>query len=436
MDATQYKQAILQTLDAIGGEVTACADAIHGYAELSGEEHRSAAALEELLEHHGFAVERGLKDLPTAFRAVYGSGPVRIGFMCEYDALAGLQQDDVPCQQGNGTPGHGCGHNLLGAGSAAAGIALARLVDQGLPATVVVYGTPAEETLAGKTIMVNNGCFRDVDVVLGWHPHNHSEPGEIKHKAAAAFTMTFHGRAAHACNCPENGRSALDAAELTNIGVNYLREHVDKDCYMHYCYTHGGERPNIVPDYAQLWYMVRAYTFAQMKELEARVRRVAEGACLMTDTTVEVKILGENHDSKLNFTLAALAHDCMEAIGAPRFTEEEKAYARQVAQAVGLPGVEGELDESILPVDGTIKKDNGSSDVADVSQIVPVVNINTACYGRKTPNHSWAVTVQADKPAAHRGMLFAAKTLALMGTRLATEPTLLAAVRAEFEQAE
>ena len=141
MDATQYKQAILQTLDAIGGEVTACADAIHGYAELSGEEHRSAAALEELLEHHGFAVERGLKDLPTAFRAVYGSGPVRIGFMCEYDALAGLQQDDVPCQQGNGTPGHGCGHNLLGAGSAAAGIALARLVDQGLPATVVVYGT-------------------------------------------------------------------------------------------------------------------------------------------------------------------------------------------------------------------------------------------------------------------------------------------------------
>ena len=211
---------------------------------------------------------------------------------------------------------------------------------------------------------------------------------------------------------------------------------MDKDCYMHYCYTHGGERPNIVPDYAQLWYMVRAYTFAQMKELEARVRRVAEGACLMTDTTVEVKILGENHDSKLNFTLAALAHDCMEAIGAPRFTEEEKAYARQVAQAVGLPGVEGELDESILPVDGTIKKDNGSSDVADVSQIVPVVNINTACYGRKTPNHSWAVTVQADKPAAHRGMLFAAKTLALMGTRLATEPTLLAAVRAEFEQAE
>ena len=299
------QQRIETWLEEHGPEFAACADTIHGMAELSGEEHRSATVLEDLLERHGFTVERGLKDQPTAFRAVYGNGPVRIGFMCEYDALASLQQDDVPYQQGNGGPGHGCGHNLLGAGSAAAGIALAQLVDEGLPATVVVYGTPAEETLAGKTIMIENGYFRDVDVCLAWHPLDHNDPGEVKFKAAEALTFTFHGRAAHACNCPENGRSALDAAELTNIGVNYLREHVDKDCYMHYCYTHGGERPNIVPDYAQLWYMVRAYTFAQMKELEARVRRVAEGACLMTDTTVEVKILGENHDSKLNFTLAA-----------------------------------------------------------------------------------------------------------------------------------
>ena len=434
MDATQYKQAILQTLDAIGSEVTACADAIHGYAELSGEEHRSAAALEELLEHHGFAVERGLKDLPTAFRAVYGSGPVRIGFMCEYDALAGLQQDDVPCQQGNGTPGHGCGHNLLGAGSAAAGIALARLVDQGLPATVVVYGTPAEETLAGKTIMVNNGCFRDVDVVLGWHPHNHSEPGEIKHKAAAAFTMTFHGRAAHACNCPENGRSALDAAELTNIGVNYLREHVDRDCYMHYCYLNGGERPNIVPDYAKLWYMVRAYTYAQMKEVEQRVKRIAEGACLMTDTTVEFETLGDTHDNRLNFTLSRIVWEAMEAVGAPCFTEEETAYARQIAQHAGVPGFTGDFDTRIVPADRTIKIDNGSTDLADVSQVVPTINMFAACFAANTPMHTWAVTAQACRPSAHRGMRFAAASLALAGARLASDPESLAAVRAEFEK--
>ena len=435
----EIKKAALHTIDAHANTFTAISDAIWDEPELSLKEFKAAALYTDALEKLGFTVQKNLCGIETAFSGSYGSGHPVIGILGEFDALSGLSQQSGVAEAQSVTPGgngHGCGHNLLGAGSAAAGIALAQLVDEGLPATVVVYGTPAEETLAGKTIMIENGYFRDVDVCLAWHPLDHNDPGEVKFKAAEALTFTFHGRAAHACNCPENGRSALDAAELTNIGVNYLREHVDKDCYMHYCYTHGGERPNIVPDYAQLWYMVRAYTFAQMKELEARVRRVAEGACLMTDTTVEVKILGENHDSKLNFTLAALAHDCMEAIGAPRFTEEEKAYARQVAQAVGLPGVEGELDESILPVDGTIKKDNGSSDVADVSQIVPVVNINTACYGRKTPNHSWAVTVQADKPAAHRGMLFAAKTLALMGTRLATEPTLLAAVRAEFEQAE
>ena len=417
-------------------EFAAASDEIHRLAEPSGEEYRSAQVLEELLERHGFQVERGLTDQPTAFRAVYGDGPVRIGYMCEYDSLATLQQEDVPYQKGNGGFGHGCGHNLLGAGSAAAGIALKELIErEKLPITVVVYGTPAEETLTGKTIMVENGYFRDVDVCLGWHPLDHNDPGEVKFKAASAFTMTFHGKAAHACNCPENGRSALDAAELTNVGVNYLREHVNRDCYMHYSYLHGGDRPNIVPETAKLWYMVRAYTYKEMRELRERVERVAQGACMMTDTTVTFETIGENHDNKMNFTLAELAWECMNAIGAPVFSQEDREFAREVAKNVGIEGVEGELDESILAVDKTIKKDNGSSDIADVSQIVPVVNINTACYGRKTPNHSWAVTVQARRPAAHKGMIFAAKTLALMGVRLALQPELMKKVREEFERA-
>ncbi len=429
-----YQEIIDRYLEENQAEFAACANKIHTLAELSCEEFQSAIVLEDLLERHGFTVERGLKDQPTAFRAEYGSGAVRIGFMCEYDALATLQQDDVPYQSGNGAPGHGCAHNLLGAGSAAAGIALKQLVDQGLPATIVIYGTPAEETLAGKNIMIRNGYFRDIDVCLAWHPLDHNDPGEVRFMAATGITMTFHGRAAHACNCPENGRSAVDAAELTNIGVNYLREHVDKDSYMHYCYLNGGDRPNIVPEYAKLWYMVRSSTYAKMKELERRVKRIAEGACMMSETTVDFEALGESYDSKLNFTLCALAYDCMKALGAPKFTEEEKAYARKIAEALALPTVTGEMDEDILPVDGTPKNDHGSSDVADVSQIVPVVNINTACYARKTPNHSWAVTVQANKSAAHRGMLFAAKTLALMGARLATEPELLASVQAEFQK--
>lgn len=431
------KKTIESYLDANQAEFTACSDKIHDFAELSGEEYKSAQALEDLLEKHGFAVERGLKDQPTAFRAVYGNGKVSIGYMCEYDALASLQQDDVTYQKGNGCPGHGCGHNLLGAGSAAAGIALKELIEkEGLDAKIVVYGTPAEETLEGKNIMIENGYFRDVDVCLAWHPLDHNNPGEVKFKAVSAFTMTFHGVAAHACNCPENGKSALDAAELTNIGVNYLREHVNRDCYMHYSYINGGSRPNIVPDCAKLWYMVRAYTYKDMLELRKRVEQIAKGACMMTQTTVDFDIIGENHDNKMSFSLAKLAHDTMEEVGAPHFDEADKAYAKEVAKNVGIEGVEGELSESIMPVDRTIKKDNGSSDVADVSQVVPVVNINTTCYGRHTPNHSWAVTAQTTHPAAHKGMMFAAKVLARMGERLAAEPELLAEVKEEFKNAQ
>ena len=433
MTGMDEKTIIKEILEGIQEEIISCADEIHTYAELSGEEYKSAEALENLLEQHGFAVERGLKDQPTAFRAVYGNGGVRIGYMCEYDSLAALQQEDVPYQCGNGAPGHGCGHNLLGAGSAAAGIALKNLIEKkGMAATVVVYGTPAEEILTGKTIMVANGYFRDVDVCLGWHPLDHNNPGEVKFKAASAFTMTFHGKAAHACNCPENGRSALDAAELTNVGVNYLREHVNRDCYMHYCYMNGGERPNIVPDYAKLWYMTRAYTYDEMMELRRRVERIAQGACMMTDTTVEFETIGDNHDNKLNFTLAGLAYQCMEEVGTPRFSEEDKAFAREVAGNIGIDGIVGELDETIMPVDGTIKKDNGSSDVADVSQVVPTVNINTACYGRHTPNHSWAVTVQSKRPAAHKGMMYAANVMTLMAARLIQDRELLARVKEEF----
>ncbi len=431
-----YQEKIEAYLDEHLEEFSTCAKKIHEFAEPSSEEYQSAALLCDLLEENGFTVERGLKEQKTAFRAVYGNGPFRIGYMCEYDSLATLHQEDVPYPCGNGGFGHGCGHNLLGVGSAAAGLAIKELIEKHqLPATVVVYGTPAEETLEGKTVMIKNGYFRDVDVCLAWHPLDHNDCGEVKFKACAAMTMTFHGVKAHACNCPENGRSALDAAELTNVGCNYLREHIDRDSYLHYSYINGGDRPNIVPDYAKLWYMVRAYTFNQMQVLVERIKQVAQGACMMTGTTVEFSVIGENHDSKLNFHLASLAYECMKQIGPPSFTEEEKAYAKTIAEAVGIPGVEGELDEGLVVPDGTIKKDNGSSDVADVSQIVPVVNINTACYGRRTPNHSWAVTVQVDKPAAYKGMNFAAKVLALMGARLAVEPELYQQVKEEFDKA-
>lgn len=413
--------------------IVACANEVFHYAEASGQEVRSAAALEQLLEDQGFVVERGLQDLPTAFRAVYGNGPVRIGLMCEYDALAGLHQEQVPYQKGNGGFGHGCGHHLLGAGSAGAGILLKSFVEEGLPATIVVYGTPAEETLEGKTIMVKNGYFKDVDVVLGWHPHSHNNPGIIRHKAAGAFTMAFYGRAAHACNCPENGRSALDAAELTNIGCNYLREHIDRDSYLHYCYVNGGERPNIVPDFAKLWYMVRAATYSQMKEVEARVKRIAQGACMMTDTRVEFQLLGDTHDNKVNFTLAGLGEECMRQIGMPSYTQEELDYASRLAAQVGVGGCVGEFDQIIMEADQPVEKDNGSTDLSDVSQVVPTNNLYVACFLKQTPLHSWAATAQGTCSFAHKGMLLAAETLALMGVRIAREKELLEKIQAEFQ---
>ncbi len=418
-------------------DIIDCANRIHSYAELSSEEYKSAEDLADLLEKKGFTVERGLKESPTAFRATYGTGKLSIGYLSEYDALATLQQDDVPYQCGNGNPGHGCGHNLLGAGSAGAGIIIKDMIDQGLlDAKVVVYGTPAEETLQGKTIMLKNGYFKDIDVCLGWHPLDHNNPGEVKFKAAISFTMTYKGKAAHACNCPENGRSALDAAELTNVGVNYLREHVNRDCYMHYCYINAGDRPNIVPEDAKLWYVVRAYTHKDALDLQKRVENIAKGACMMTDTTVEFEVLGDNHDNKLNFTLANLAYESMKDVGTPKFTDEDKAYAKQVAENIKIDGVVGNLDETIMPTDRTIKKDNGSSDIADVSQVVPTVNINTACYGRYTPNHSWAVTAQSNKPAAHKGMLFASQVLALMGVKIAQDNELYNKIKQEFDAAE
>ena len=409
-------------------------DAIYEYAELAKEEIKSSAALEHLLEAFGFTVERPYKELPTAFRAVKGKGELSIGYLCEYDALPGLWQDPVPYQKGNGNSGHGCGHNLLGVGSAAAGIALAHLAEKNeWNIRVVVYGTPAEERYSGKTIMANTGAFRDLTVCLGWHPLDHNDCGMTKFKAISSFEIIFHGKKAHACNCPELGRSALDACELMNVGCNYLREHVNRDCYFHYCYTNGGEVPNIVLDQASVWYLARAYTFEEMKALRERILDVARGAALMTGTQMEYRISSENPDNRLNFTLSKLAYECMEEIGAPEFTEEEKNWSREVASHVDLPEADGEFDNEVTkPMEDRVVKDNGSSDISDVSQIVPTVNLYMTCYGRKTPNHSWAISAQTKTHAAHVGMLRAAKVLALMGSRLACESNLVEEAEKEF----
>lgn len=410
-------------------------DQIYEYAELAKEEVKSSEALKQVLKIFGFSVETPFSELPTAFRAVKGTGDIKIGFLCEYDALPGLWQEQVPYPKGNGANGHGCGHNLLGAGSAAAGIALAHMAqEQGLNLTVIVYGTPAEERYSGKSIMAKAGAFQELDVCLGWHPLDHNDCGMTKFKAMSSFEVTFHGKKAHACNCPELGRSALDACELMNIGCNYLREHIDRDSYLHYCYTNGGEVPNIVPDCASVWYYARSYTYKSMKTLVKRILDVARGAALMTGTQMEYHISSENHDNKLNFTLSHLAYECMLEAGNPAFSEQDLEYSRAVASHIDLEEADGEFNLTVTePEKNRIIKDNGSSDISDVSWIVPTVNLYMTCYGRNTPNHSWAVSAQVKQHGAHAGMLRAAKVLALMGIRLALDEHLLHEVKEEFE---
>jgi aminobenzoyl-glutamate utilization protein B len=434
MDMNEILKEISGYLEEHSSQFYQVSDEIYDYAELSKEEVKSAKALENLLGSFGFEVENTFEDLPTAFRAVKGNGEVKIGFLCEYDALPGLQQEPVPYPKGNGCSGHGCGHNLLGTGSAAAGIALAEIAEKhDLNITVVVYGTPAEERYSGKNLMAEAGAFKELDVCLGWHPLDRNDCGMTKFKAMSSFEVIFHGKKAHACNCPELGRSALDACELMNVGCNYLREHVDRDSYFHYCYTNGGEVPNIVPDLASVWYYARAYTYDDMILLRERMLEVARGASIMTGTTFDYKISGESRDNKLNLTLSKLAYECMSQVGSPAFTQEDLDYSRQVAANVDLEEADGGFDNTVLrPSAERLIKDNGSSDISDVSWITPTVNLYMTCYGRKTPNHSWAISAQVKTHAAHVGMLRAAKVLALMGANLAADQALLDKVKEEF----
>lgn len=408
----------------------AVAEAIHGYAETAGEEHRSAQALTEWLEANGFAVERGLGSQPTAFRARKGEGTPAIAFLCEYDALPGLAWEGgrpVPER-----PGHGCGHNLLGAGSALAAIALAEAMEaENHSGSVLVYGTPAEETLYGKTCLRREGYFRDLDAVLTWHPLTMNRAGEMQHKAMHSVVCEYHGKSAHASVCPEQGRSALDACELMNIGVNYLREHVPGDVRMHYGYTDAGGAPNVVPAQAAVWYFLRAGRRGVADEVLARVHDIARGAALMTGTTVESRVLASTDHTRINHTLAALAHAHMVALGGSDFTPEEVARAAAFAGEAGLSGA---LRGDVLPLAGHPIEEHGSTDFSDVSQVAPSLEIFTACFLDDTPNHHWTVTAQAKMPFAYRGMAFAAKILAMTGLDLIFRPGVLEEVRREFNE--
>jgi aminobenzoyl-glutamate utilization protein B len=406
------------------------------------------------LRQDGFTITSGLGGMPTAFVAEYthGEGGPIVGFLGEYDALPGLSQErsDTQTPIVPDGPGHGCGHNLLGTASlAAASVLKAWLVASGTSGTVRYYGCPAEETGEGKSFMARAGAFDDLDLALTWHPGATTMPLMCSTLASSKVKYRFRGRTAHAAGNPESGRSALDAVELMNVGVNYLREHMPEKARIHYVITKGGGAPNVVPDDCEVWYYVRSPERHQVDELLERVNNVARGAALMTETTLEINFQAGSYNYLPNKALSRRVFDALNELGPAEFTDEEIETARtisrafpqtlreQLTRAEYLPASrydEGLVAE-ILPMVGEGDVMAGSTDVSDVSWIAPTAQLLTTCFALGTPGHSWAITATSGMSIGQKGMILAAKAMAITAADAIADPELLAAAKAEFAEA-
>ena len=456
----QEKQAALEALESKQETVYRVADAIWEYAELSLQEERSAALYCRVLEEEGFSVEPGVCGIPTAFAASYGSGRPIIGILAEYDALSGLSQKGGSLEREELVPGgcgHGCGHNLLGAGALAAALGVkAYLEETKRPGTVVLYGCPGEEGGAAKAFMARENLWRSLDAALTWHPGDANEVVTGSSNSCIQTQYLFSGVAAHAAGDPERGRSALDAVELMNIGVQFLREHMSSRARIHYAITDaGGRSPNVVQPRASVLYMVRSNRVAEAVELQERVDRIAQGAALMTGTSFEKKFIDGLADTVPNHTLESVLYRNFQALGPVLHTEEEHAYADALAKTYPgsgrVPGIGPENDtdlaeevkalrernghamnDFLLPLYQGDAFDPGSTDVGDVSWQTPTGQIHAAAWPNGTPGHSWQSVSIGRTDIGRRAALQAGKVLAAAAIDLLEEPALLEEARAEF----
>jgi aminobenzoyl-glutamate utilization protein B len=448
---------IPQWIDGKQGFFTNLSDQIWELAETGYQEHQSAQLLADTLETAGFTVERGIAEIPTAFVASYGTEKPVIAILGEYDALPGLSQKVAATQQPVkvGGNGHGCGHNLLGVGALAAAMAVKEVIDAGdVQGTIRYYGCPAEENGSGKAFMARAGVFDDVDLSLTWHPGMFNGSISVNMLSNIKVKFKFHGRASHAAADPQNGRSALDAIELMNVGVNYLREHIIQEARLHYVIINGGGiAPNVVPPFAESLYMIRAPRPDQLKPIYERVLDVARGAALMTGTEMEHAVISGASNLVFNNTIVDVLHEKMDEVAPPAFTEEERNFARELAPSFPEGGgmMEGfakmlgpnvkqllaNAKETLL-VEGVMpafKKDialPGSTDVGDVSWVTPTGQIMTTCYAFGTPGHSWQLVAQSGMSIGHKGMLYAGKVLSLTALEFMQNVDLLAKAQDEF----
>jgi len=420
-------EAILDYLNDQDEKLSYIAKEIWDHPQIALEETFAAKLLSDELAEAGFTIEHGVGQMETAFVASWGEGRPIIGILGEYDALPGLSQDldfnKTPLVDGG--PGHGCGHNLFGTACFGAAMAVKeRMEAENVPGTIRFYGCPAEETLVGKTFMAKDGVFDDLDAALSWHP--------------GATNM---------------GRSALDGAMLMDVGVNYLREHVVQEARIHSVITSGGQAPNVVPAYAQIWYFVRAPKRSQVEEIYARMLEIAEGAAMMSGTTHDIDFITGCHDMLSNKVISNVLLEKMEEVNDIRFTEQERAFARQLQQSFPDGSIQHAFDRAVKNTTATVDPAEiddplwervlphlqdpghspGSTEVAEASQIAPTGQIRTTCWPLGTPPHSWQTVASSGSSIGFKGMLFASKAIALTAFDLMTRPDLLAAAQAEFE---
>ena len=435
-DIASLKDTATAAVDEQRDVMIEMSDAIWGYAETALGETRSAKQLADYAESQGFAVERGVAGMPTAFIASYGEGRPIIGILGEFDALPRLSQSATPTRNAivADAPGHGCGHNLFGVASLAAANSIRQLIEAGeLAGTIRFYGTPAEESIGGKTYMARDGIFDDLDVALSWHPDSETGVDTAGSQAMVETMVEFTGSASHAAADPWNGRSALDGLELFTHALNLLREHVRPSVRMHYAYIDGGGAPNVVPATASAEGWIRDNDIGSVMELFERVKNMADGAAMAANVEAHFRLISGTYNILNNKQAAKVVHANLEQLGPVPFSSAHDAFARELQQAMGVPAV-GVTDE-IEPLDlEATQIEGGSTDVADVSWVVPTIDFVVATAPVDIPWHSWGVVASSGRPIGHAGMHYAAKALAMTMVDLFSSPQTIAAIKAEFEQ--
>lgn len=454
-----HKEFVTQAIEEKKERIIDLSDRIFDFAELGFHEFKTAALYEEVLKKEGFQVEMGLAGMPTAFKASFGHGKPVIGMLAEYDALPELSQiggrtERIPREDEN-PDGHGCGHNLLGAGAFAAALAMKKYLEEHPDkGTVILFGCPSEEKGNGKTLMARDGVFDGVDAAFTWHPSDTNEAWTVSTLANVSVFFRFKGVTSHAAASPEQGRSALDAAELMSVGINYLREHIIQEARIHYAYRDvGGIAPNVVQGRSCVHYFIRAPKSWQVQEIYKRVIDVAEGAAKMTGTEMTYELYAGLSDYIPNRVLTTLVDECMHEIGPAAYDEEDYALARRFLNETSTPeeleakkakftrmfGAE-RLDEilerpihsEIAPINWYRPAMSGSTDVGDASYVMPTAQVMMASATLGTASHTWQYTAHGNTAMAHKAMLTAGKVLALAAIRLAEAPDMLEKARAEW----